>query len=294
MIDFLQKILEGISKATGGYNEFRVVPDDDSRCIRIFDGRKVTKQGSTPEIYTEIPVLGNKSLAYNFNYTSKIAPNMAAMIVIAAQAQPFGVQGAENALSFSHLNKGMHNRLDSVVVDSGTDKNKEEKTNSSDTDRYIEVRDFIQEIYEGSGGADPITATDSTTPVVKKDKDGNIIPEKPNIKQLLLNALTTSYSDLLKLAAGGTEEKAALAVAYKSTQDYINSKEGFSEMENTVLAFVTKTKDKIEISDSVIFYEVLKKLGKDYDSPNTFDSDVENSWEDYANKKTNHPEWNFF
>ena len=219
---------------------------------------------------------------------------MAAMIVIAAQAQPFGVQGAENALSFSHLNKGMHNRLDSVVVDSGTDKNKEEKTNSSDTDRYIEVRDFIQEIYEGSGGADPITATDSTTPVVKKDKDGNIIPEKPNIKQLLLNALTTSYSDLLKLAAGGTEEKAALAVAYKSTQDYINSKEGFSEMENTVLAFVTKTKDKIEISDSVIFYEVLKKLGKDYDSPNTFDSDVENSWEDYANKKTNHPEWNFF
>ena len=295
MIDFLQKILEGISKATGGYNEFRVVPDDDSRCIRIFDGRKVTQHGPSKEIYTEIPVLGNKSLAYNFSYTSKIAPNMAAMIVIAAQAQPFGVQGAENALSFSHLNKGMHNRLDSVVVDSGTDKNKEEKTNSSDTDRYIEVRDFIQEIYEGSGGADPITVTDATTPVVKKDKDGNIIPEKPNVKQLLLNALTTSYSDLSGIAAGGTEEKAALEVAYKSTKDYINSKEGFSEMENTVLAFATKTKDKIEISDSVIYYEVLKKLGKEYDSPNNFrDSDVEKAWEDYANKKTTHWEWNFF
>jgi hypothetical protein len=293
MIDFLQKILDGISKATGGYNEFRVVPDDDSRCIRIFDGRKVTQHGPSKEIYTEIPVLGNKSLAYNFNYTSKIAPNMAAMIVIAAQAQPFGVQGAENALSFSHLNKGMHNRLDSVIVDSGTDKNKEEKTNSNDTDRYIEVRDFIQEIYEGSGGAEPITATDSTT-VVKKDKNGNVIPEKPNIKQLLLNALTTSYSNLLKLAAGGTEEKAALAIAYKSTQNYINSKEGFSEMENTVLGLSTKTKDKIEISDSVIYYEVLKKLGDEYDSPNIFDSDVENAWEEYANKKTNHPEWNFF
>jgi hypothetical protein len=294
MIDFLQKILDGISKATGGYNEFRVVPDDDSRCIRIFDGRKVTQHGPSKEIYTEIPVLGNKSLAYNFNYTSKIAPNMAAMIVIAAQAQPFGVQGAENALSFSHLNKGMHNRLDSVIVDSGTDKNKEEKTNSNDTDRYIEVRDFIQEIYEGSGGADPIIETDTTNPVVKKDKNGNIIPEKPNIKQLLLNALTTSYNDLLKLAAGGTEEKAALAVAYKSTKDYINSKEGFNVMEGVVLAFSTKTKDKIEISDSVIFYEVLRKLGQNYDSPNTFDSDVESAWEDYADKKTNHSEHNFF
>jgi hypothetical protein len=65
-------------------------------------------------------------------------------------------------------------------------------------------------------------------------------------------------------------------------------------MENTVLGLSTKTKDKIEISDSVIYYEVLKKLGDEYDSPNIFDSDVENAWEEYANKKTNHPEWNFF
>ena len=295
MIDFLQKILEGISKATGGYNEFRVVPDDDSRCIRIFDGRKVTQHGPSKEIYTEIPVLGNKSLAYNFNYTSKIAPNMAAMIVIAAQAQPFGVQGAENALSFSHLNKGMHNRLDSVVVDSGTDKNKEEKTNSSDTDRYIEVRDFIQEIYEGSGGADPITATDATNPVVKKDKDGNIIPEKPNVKQLLLDALTKGYNDLLQLAAtesskegadSVTEEKAALATAYKEVKEYINSKEGFESMSDDVEDFIITTQDKTVINNSGIKIQVLYQLEEKYKSPNTFDSKIEDIWEDYLGKLT--------
>ena len=49
--------------------------------------------------------------------------------------------------------------MNKINITEEVDKNKEEKTNSNDTDRYIEVRDFIQEIYEGSGGADPITAT---------------------------------------------------------------------------------------------------------------------------------------
>jgi len=304
MIDFLQKILEGISKATGGYNEFRVVPDDDSRCIRIFDGRKVTKQGSSPEIYTEIPVLGNKSLAYNFNYTSKIAPNMAAMIVIAAQAQPFGVQGAENALSFSHLNKGMYNRIDSIVVDSGTDKNKEEKTNSSDTDRYIEVRDFIQEIYEGSGGAEPITATDATNPVVKKDKDGNIIQEKPDFRNLFLDTLTKVYDDLLEIATkvnstkgadSVTEAKTALATAYKEVKDYYNSKSGLDIINQTSFQYATITKDKTVINTSKLTEQVVDKLSSQYSSPNTIlDSDVEDAWEEYARKKTGNSLGNFF
>jgi hypothetical protein len=34
-VDLVKDILNGISKATGGYNEFRIVPDDDSNCIRI-------------------------------------------------------------------------------------------------------------------------------------------------------------------------------------------------------------------------------------------------------------------
>ena len=78
---------------------------------------------------------------------------MAAMIVIAAQAQPFGVQGAENALSFSHLNKGLYNRLGTVVVDSATDNNTTTKTNNNSDQRYIELRDFIEKIYDGTGGA---------------------------------------------------------------------------------------------------------------------------------------------
>ena len=41
-VDFMQDVLTGISKACGGFNEYRIVPDDDSRCVRIFDDKRLT------------------------------------------------------------------------------------------------------------------------------------------------------------------------------------------------------------------------------------------------------------
>jgi hypothetical protein len=154
-VDLVKDILDGISKATGGYNEFRIVPDDDSRCIRILDDRRTigSNQSISDDYYTEIPILGKKSIVYNFNYTSKISPNTAGMVVVAAQAQPYGVQGAENALAFSHLNKGLHNRLNTVTVDSATELNQNISTDSTVEQRYIELRTYIEEIYDGEGGA---------------------------------------------------------------------------------------------------------------------------------------------
>jgi hypothetical protein len=152
-VDLVKDILDGISKATGGYNEFRIVPDDDSRCVRILDDRRTVGPGQPIPEYTEIPILGKKSIVYNFNYTSKISPNTAAMVVVAAQAQPYGVQGAENALAFSHLNKGLYNRLGTVTIDSATNLNQNVSTDSTVEQRYIELRTYIENIYDGTGGA---------------------------------------------------------------------------------------------------------------------------------------------
>ena len=154
-VDLVKDILDGISKATGGYNEFRIVPDDDSRCVRILDDRRTVGPGQPipDDYYTEIPILGKKSIVYNFNYTSKISPNTAAMVVVAAQAQPYGVQGAENALAFSHLNKGLYNRLGTVTIDSATNLNQNVSTDSTVEQRYIELRTYIENIYDGTGGA---------------------------------------------------------------------------------------------------------------------------------------------
>ena len=155
-VDFLKDILDGISKACGGFNEFRIVPDDDTRCVRIFDDKRNTKPlaAGTASPYTIIPVLGKKSLAYNFNYTSKIAPNMAAQITIAAQAQPEGV--GQEALSFSHLTKGLTNRLSPARSTSTSDENitaSQEDTQSAE-ERYIELRTFIEKMYKASNTGD--------------------------------------------------------------------------------------------------------------------------------------------
>jgi len=148
-VDFMQDILSGISKACGGFNEFRIVPDDDTRCVRIFDDKRNTKpiEAGAASPYTTIPVLGKDSLAYNFNYTSKISPNMASQIVIAAQAQPAGL--GEEALAFSHLSKGLINRLSPARSTSTSDENQTAIQNNTqdDEDRYKELRDFIENIY---------------------------------------------------------------------------------------------------------------------------------------------------
>ena len=75
-MDLVKDILDGISKATGGYNEFRIVPDDDTRCVRILDDRRKSQNNKSIDdnYYTEIPILGYKSIVYNFNYTAKISP----------------------------------------------------------------------------------------------------------------------------------------------------------------------------------------------------------------------------
>jgi hypothetical protein len=161
-VDFIQEILAGVSKATGGYNEFRVVPDDDTRCVRIFDDKRIVAPLKETENspYTIIPVMGKDSLAYSFNYTSRIPPNAATMIVISSQAEPTGANMPADALAFSKLRQGLTNRLASVRVDS-TDNGADDKVETAEEraqaqkdedNRFIELRDIIKGIYNGTGG----------------------------------------------------------------------------------------------------------------------------------------------
>jgi hypothetical protein len=113
----------------------------------------------------------------SFNYTSKISPNTAAMVVIAAQAQPYGVQGAENALAFSHLNKGMYNRLDTITVDAATDINATAKVNDNSDQRYIELRDHIKNIYGGSGGELTVSEEAAAEKVRKEAAEPSLVSQ---------------------------------------------------------------------------------------------------------------------
>ena len=148
-VDFLKDILDGISKACGGFNEFRIVPDDDTRCIRIFDDRVSSTYGYETAKYLTIPVLGKESIVYNFSYSSKVSPQTAAQIVIAAQAKD-DIKNNKDALAFSHLNEGLTNRLSPSRVESVTEINENNK--EDEESKFIELRDFIKDLYNGVGG----------------------------------------------------------------------------------------------------------------------------------------------
>jgi hypothetical protein len=299
-VDLVKDILDGISKATGGYNEYRIVPDDDSNCIRILDDRRTSGPGQSlsDNYYTEIPVLGKKSIVYNFNYTSKIAPNTAAMIVVAAQAQPYGVQGAENALAFSHLNKGLYNRLNTVRVDAATDANQNSNTNDDTIQRYVELRDFIENIYDGVGtGARSSTAAESAERErelgVEQTADVRLqsVP-KEQIKGLTIERLDRIYEDL-RDEARGLEDKGeltALQNTYNTVKSNINSLDInalASAISKVSTGIFNESKNEVEFSDSALNNYLHDKLESDYKSIFLIrDTAIEARWTQLANQQT--------
>lgn len=296
-VDLVKDILDGISKATGGYNEFRIVPDDDTRCIRILDDRRTVgpNQSIPDNYYTEIPILGKKSIVYNFSYTSKIAPNTAAMVVVAAQAQPYGVQGAENALAFSHLNKGLYNRLGTVRVDSANDLNKNASTNDDVTQRYIELRDYIENIYDGIGtGARSSTATESAErerELGLEQTPNSIITSIPTnqIKSLVLLRLDKIYEDLRDAARGleNRGELISLQNAYNIIRNNINSLDNNTIAENLSFNGFDEANQKVEFTDLGLYNYLHDQLEGEYKSINTFgDTNIESKWTELAIKQT--------
>jgi hypothetical protein len=302
-VDLVKDILDGISKATGGYNEYRIVPDDDSNCIRILDDRRTTGPGQSisDDYYTEIPILGKKSIVYNFNYTSKIAPNTAAMIVVAAQAQPYGVQGAENALAFSHLNKGLYNRLNTVRVDAATDANQNSNTNDDTIQRYVELRDFIEKIYDGVGtGARSSTAAESAERErelgVEQTADARLQSfPKENIKEIAKTRLNRINEDLRDEARPleNQGELNALLTAYNNAYDEIINKTDINTLASAISKYSTGTfnesKSEVEFSDSALNTYIHDKLQKYYEAVNgelSRDTAIEAAWTALAIRQT--------
>ena len=288
-VDLVKDILDGISKATGGYNEFRIVPDDDSRCVRILDDRRTVGPGQPIPNYTEIPVLGKKSIVYNFNYTSKISPNTAGMVVVAAQAQPYGVQGAENALAFSHLNKGLYNRLSTVTVDSATELNNTVNTDSDNEQRYIELRNYIENIYDAVGtGA--VSESETEKVEVQQNALGDNLPpiitkvNKDNFKDKFRGSLEAAINELKLIAQNSTDDtskeiealdKAKAAILLSSVANDFENYKTLEEFDKTSMA-------EIDTSKASMYAYITLQLNANYDSPSSWldDSAIEKLWQD--------------
>jgi hypothetical protein len=305
-VDFAQDILTGISKACGGFNEFRIVPDDDTRCIRIFDDRTMPSFKYEESKFTTIPVLGKSSIVYNFNYTSKISPNTANQTVIAAQAQDKGIQGNKDALSFSHLNEGLENRLSPSRVDAVEDLNSNSPADSTLT-KYIELRNLLEKIYVGEG----VFLSEYNEDVNESAKrefnvEGEELPTKfilnkndPTKAKSILNSILDKLVEKLEKSKTkpSKEELANLAASKKAVQTLISN--GTLNVDNlkTLKAFSEEYTDKGDIQftlDEMNSY-VAVFLDNNYESPNynSFgipqDSEVEKEWQEILEKEGGGP-----
>lgn len=113
--EYLQSILDGVNRSLGGLNNFKINFDDCSQVLRVIDLNHVPE---TLE-YIEIPSFGKKSLAYEYNYSSKITKELAAQVVIASQAEDKGIENLpDDVLSYHRLNGGVTDRFTKSVTDS--------------------------------------------------------------------------------------------------------------------------------------------------------------------------------
>jgi hypothetical protein len=106
LLSFLETLMNDISQALGGVNEFNVALEDDT--VYISDTQNLQKGEQEP---TVIPSYGIKSIVHDISITSEISTNMANMIAIGAQATSTN-QGKD--VSFlTQYNEGLTDRVKS-------------------------------------------------------------------------------------------------------------------------------------------------------------------------------------
>ena len=112
--EYLQKILDGVNRALGKNNNFKIVSDECGLILRIIDENHIPDSIE----YMTLPPFGKESIVYDYSYSSKISKNLSAQIVIASQATGEDLKDlSEDVLSYFKLNGGISDRFSSVIKD---------------------------------------------------------------------------------------------------------------------------------------------------------------------------------
>ena len=164
---FLNRILVDINKALGNTNAFRVAYRDDSNTVQIQDDQWVpslvekdlsessvlsaneynSKLKTNPKYAglipisgdpKELPVVGNLSLARQFQLRSVMSTKLASMIAISAQASTGSVNAKDHS-SLSYLNQNFQDRYKPYIQDAsngeaGSNNNSKNKANGEAND----------------------------------------------------------------------------------------------------------------------------------------------------------------
>jgi len=157
---FLDAIVNGINKATGNLNLFRVSYRDDSNTVVIKDDQFVPplptegwmlRNNSEPSNYNivtgvnvskygELPVFGKQSLVRAMQFQTDLSTNMSNIIAISGQADTKAVNSSDHS-SFSYLNTHFEDRYKPRITNSAitvAKANKNEELTKKEKGRIIE------------------------------------------------------------------------------------------------------------------------------------------------------------
>lgn len=138
VISYLNTILQGINESMGSINNFRVIHDEDTGIIKIYDESPMPGLVQVDDkLFTTFNVFGVKrgdetpsengvtrfqqqnttgSFITNIGLDAEIPSNFATLISIGSQASGTNLQG--NGSSFSNYNKGLIDRIIPEKIDS--------------------------------------------------------------------------------------------------------------------------------------------------------------------------------
>jgi GH24 family phage-related lysozyme (muramidase) len=172
---FLDAIVNGVNKATGNLNLFRVSYRDDSNTVVIKDDQFVPplpneswmlRNNSEPSNYQivngvnvskygELPVFGKQSLVRAMQFETNLSTNMSNIIAISGQSSTKAVNSTDHS-AFSYLNTHFEDRYKPRVTDSSTEvaksnqKQQEKKEiEEHDLDQATQFNAHIVSVYYG-------------------------------------------------------------------------------------------------------------------------------------------------
>ena len=149
LIKFLQTILQDVSRALGGVNDFEVKFDQDKQRISIYDKASHirTKYDDDKDKITVFKPYGittsKSTILTDINFSSELTPEFASMISIGAQAN--GNQVGSNATAFSEFNLGLVDRINKEKVITKSPEGKNVK--QTDEERFKSVLENIKTLF---------------------------------------------------------------------------------------------------------------------------------------------------
>jgi hypothetical protein len=163
---FLDRVLDDINKATGGFNLFRVAYRDDSNTVIIKDDQRVPSKGEPTCIYRaglpanryELNIFGKGSIIRDMEFRTNMNTPMSAMIAISAQATIGNqVANAQDATAIGAYNTGYDDAFMKIKLNSTSNANngssgtgtappkKTEATNDLDTAKKFNA--YVKQVY---------------------------------------------------------------------------------------------------------------------------------------------------